>query len=133
MNLLSAILNGFSQVFLQENLLFGIFVAIGLGITSPISLLFALVGLATSLITAHLIGAKEAVINSGLYSFNGILIGITASYFIKQIPIAVGSAVILSAMGTLLYFAISKNNILPFTTPFVLSGWIILLLLRFIK
>src|SRR5207249_4651049 len=99
MNLLKVVLNGFSQVFLQENLIFGALIMLGLAIASPTSLLFGLIGLVASVGTAKMIGVKDAVINSGLYSFNGILIGIVASFFLKQASIIVISTIVLSVLG----------------------------------
>ncbi len=133
MNPLQAVLNGFSQVFLQENLVFGALIMLGLAIASPTALLFGLIGLATSVGTAKMLGAKDAVINSGLYSFNGILIGIVASFFLKQTSTIIISTIALSILGALLFYIFSKNNIPAFTTPFVIAGWIVLIASRFLK
>ncbi len=133
MNLVQAVLNGFSQVFLQENLIFGALILIGLAIASPTTLLFGLLGLTTSVMTAKMLGVKDAVINSGLYSFNGLLIGIVSMFFLKQTSAILISTVVLSALGALVFYLFSKNNIPAFTTPFVLAGWAILLVTRFLK
>jgi len=108
-------------------------IAIGLAVASPIALLFALIGLTSSLLTAHTLGVKDAVINSGLYSFNGILIGIVSFFFLKQTPTTVIVTVVLSVLGALLFYGFSKNNIPAFTTPFVIAGWVALVVSRYFK
>lgn len=132
MNLLPALLNGFSQVFLQENQFFGALIAVGLAIASPISFGLGLVGFLASVITAHLLGVKNTILNSGLYSFNGLLIGVVVFFYIKNITYATTLTIIASIFAALLFYFMSKSNIPAFTTPFVLVGWTALILSRFL-
>ncbi len=133
MNLLKALLSGFSEVFFQENIIFGAFIAIGLGIASPYALLIALIGGLSSIATAHFLGVKDTIINSGVYSFNGLLSGLAISFYMKHAPQSIVFAIIGAIVGTLLFHTVFKNHVPPLTAPFVLTTWGILLILRFIK
>lgn len=133
MSLLPSILNSYSQVFLQENALMGALIIIGLGIASPLALLFSFIGSITSLIVASMMGIQNNIINSGAFGFNGVLIGVVTALYIKQIPLALVMTILGAILGILLFQILTKNNIPAFTAPFVIIGWIIVFALRFIK
>jgi urea transporter len=133
MNNIVVIIKGFGQIFFQDNILLGVLIVAALGIASPVILLFALLGNISSLVTAHLIGAQKSIIETGIYGFNGILVGVVAHLYLKDFPVAVVVTVILSSVATILFFLLSKNGIPPLAFPFVLMAWIILLLLKFLK
>lgn len=133
MQVLYTILKSYSQVFLQDNWLLGALIIIGLAIASPIALLLSFVGLCSSVGTALLLEVPKHTIESGLYGFNAVLVGVAASVFIKSIPASILVTVIASIITALIFYAFSKNNMTALTLPFVLMGWGIILTAKYFK
>ena len=87
----------------------------------------ALLGNIISTLTAYLSGCSRENINSGLYGFNGTLVGIAVGVFM---PITISSIILLvigSCLSTWIARLFSLQCLLSgFTFPFVLVVWILL-------
>lgn len=133
MNIINAVLHGFSQALFQENIIFGILIAVGFLIASPIALILALLGNVSSIISSNLLGAPKNLIETGFYSFNGVLIGAMVSFYVKQLSHALVVTIIASILATIIFHLLFRNHIPPFTFPFVLMSWVLVILLKFLK
>lgn len=133
-NFLTVYLRGASQVFFMENALTGFLFLVAIAYASYLTggwatTLGAVIGLLVATITAQLMDCDEAGISSGLYGFNGILIGVALPTFIAVSPqlwfyIVIGAAV--STVVTASFGAtLTKSWGIPGSTgPFVLTGWL---------
>lgn len=80
MNIINAVLHGFSQVLFQENIIFGILIAVGFLIASPIALILALLGNVSFVISSNLLGAPKNLIEA----FPKIVSIISIFFFLKR-------------------------------------------------
>src|SRR5690606_17657438 len=102
-NFLTACLKGAGQVFFMENSLTGILFFIAIGYASYATGVWAttigaVIGVIVATLTARALEYDEASIHSGLFGFNGILVGVALPTFIAASPelwlyIVVGAAV----------------------------------------
>lgn len=131
---LSQCLRGASQVFFMENVLTGVLFFAAMAFASHASGVWATtigaaVGVVVATLTARLLDCNEDAVASGLFGFNGILVGAALPTFIAASPqlwvyVVVGAAVstvVTAAFGATLTraFAIPGS-----TAPFVLTGWL---------
>jgi urea transporter len=127
-----ALLNGFSQVLLQRNPVCGLFCLLAILISAPSSLGGALLGAVAGLLTAQRRGYAKPERQSGVYSYNGVLLGLLIGYRFEWSPlmplliIACGG---LSAMlmHTWLQTAPRASCLKAYTAPFVLFSWVLLM------
>lgn len=128
----TALLNGFSQIFLQRHPLCGLLRLLAILCSAPALLGGALLGGVAGLLTAQRRGYAKADRQAGLFSYNGILLGLLLSlYFpwsalLPPLIIACGG---LSAMLTQQWLKRSRDDhCLPaYTAPFVGISWLLLL------
>ncbi|NRH26895.1 urea transporter [Pseudomonas sp. MS19] len=126
-----ALLNGFSQIFLQANPRCGLLVLLALCTGAPDLLGGALLGGLCSMLTAQRRGYPAADISQGLYGYNGILLGILITSQFNWSPLN-PLLIMFSAGASSLLLApwmarMRKRRWLPaFTCPFVLLGWLVL-------
>ncbi|QHF43966.1 urea transporter [Pseudomonas sp. S35] len=126
-----ALLNGFSQIFLQRHPLCGLLCLLAILIGAPALLGGALLGGVAGLLTAQRRGYPKAQRQAGLYSYNGVLLGVLISQhfawsaLLPPLILACGG---LSAMLTRqwLKHATQPDDLPAYTTPFVLLGWLLL-------
>lgn len=127
-------LRGTSQVFFMENALTGVLFFAAMAYASYVSGVWATtigaaVGVVVATLTARLMECDDASVDSGLYGFNGVLVGAALPTFIAASPqlwvyVVVGAAastVITAAFSATLT---SKWGIPGSTGPFVLTGWL---------
>jgi urea transporter len=127
----TALLNGFSQIFLQRHPLCGLLCLLAILFTAPALLGGALLGGVAGLLTAQRRGYAKADRQAGLFSYNGVLLGLLLSlYFpwsalLPPLIIACGG---LSAMLTQQWLKRARvSHYLPaYTTPFVGMSWLLL-------
>lgn len=127
----TALLNGFSQIFLQRHPLCGLLCLLAILFTAPALLGGALLGGVAGLLTAQRRGYAKADRQAGLFSYNGVLLGLLLSlYFpwsalLPPLIIACGG---LSAMLTEQWLKRCRDHqCLPaYTAPFVGLGWMLL-------
>jgi urea transporter len=129
-------LRGSAQVMLQNNPLTGLlfFAGIVWGAVSagmPQVAIGALVGLIVATGTAIYIGVDEPSLRSGLYGYNGMLVGVALPTFLTASSLlwaylvfgAVVSVIVMLAIANL----IKTWGVSALTAPFVLTTWLLLL------
>lgn len=127
----SAVLNGFSQIFLQRHPLCGLLCLLAILIGAPALLGGALLGGVAGLLTAQRRGYPKADRQAGLFSYNGVLLGLLLSlYFpwsalLPPLIVACGG---ISAILTQQWLKRSRDHhCLPaYTAPFVGLSWLLL-------
>lgn len=126
-----ALLNGFSQIFLQRHPLCGLLCLLAILIGAPPLFGGALLGGVAGLLTAQRRGYPKAERQAGLYSYNGVLLGLLISQhfawsaLLPPLILACGG---LAAMLTRqwLKHASRPDDLPAYTAPFVGLGWLLL-------
>ncbi|WP_455884572.1 urea transporter [Pseudomonas spelaei] len=126
-----ALLNGFSQIFLQRHPLCGLLCLLAILISAPALLGGALLGGMAGLLTAQRRGYPKGERQAGLYSYNGVLLGLLIgqhfawSALLPPLILACGG---LSAILTRhwLKHAAQPDDLPAYTAPFVGLGWLLL-------
>lgn len=122
------VLRGVGQVIFQNNALSGAIMLAGLFCNSCAAGFMALGAAIISPLTACLLGFDRVAIRSGLYGFNGTLIGIALVCFLPSWPLALLCLVPAAAFSTLLTNWFGRQTLLPtLTSPFVVTTWLLLL------
>ncbi|MGH8390114.1 MAG: urea transporter [Pseudomonas sp.] len=126
-----AMLNGFSQIFLQRNPLCGLLILSAILFTAPALLGGALLGGVAGLLTAQRRNYAKADRQAGLYSYNGVLLGLLLSVYFPwsaMMPPLILAAGGLSAMITQQWLKRARlSQYLPaYTAPFVVLSWLLL-------
>ena len=126
-----ALLNGFSQIFLQAHPGCGLLVLLAIAIGAPQLLGCALLGCLSSTLTAQRRGYAKSDLELGLYGYNGVLLGMLISLqftWSALLPLLI----IFSAGASSLLLAawmqrMRERQWLPaFTFPFVALSWLLL-------
>lgn len=133
-NFPTACLRGAGQVFFMENAFTGLLFLVAIAYASYATGVWAttigaIIGLIVATLTAQILDADKPSINSGLFGFNGILVGLALPTFIAVSPQLWFYIIIGSAVSTVLTSAFSatltKSWGIPGSTgPFVLTGWL---------
>lgn len=126
-----ALLNGFSQIFLQAHPGCGLLVLLAIAIGAPQLLGGALLGGLSSTLTAQRRGYASADIELGLYGYNGILLGMLLSLKFSWSALLPLLIMVSAGLSSLLLAAwlqrIRERQWLPaFTFPFVGLSWLLL-------
>lgn len=126
-----ALLNGFSQIFLQRQPLCGLLCLLAILIGAPTLLGGALLGGVAGLLTAQRRGYPKAERQAGLYSYNGVLLGLLISQHVgwsALLPPLILACGGLSAILTRqwLKHASQPDDLPAYTAPFVLLGWLLI-------
>ncbi|WP_439888773.1 urea transporter [Pseudomonas sp. MBLB4123] len=125
---LRALLNGFSQIFLQSHPGCGLLVLLALALGAPNLLGGALLGGLSGMLVARWRDCPRADIEIGLYGYNGILLGLLASLQFAWSPLLALLIALGGGLSSLLLAPwmtrMRRRGWLPaFTLPFVLLGW----------
>ncbi|WP_454915900.1 urea transporter [Xanthobacter sediminis] len=133
-NFVTASLKGASQVFFMENPLTGIVFFVAMAYASYASGIWATtvgaaIGVVVATLTARLLDCDNKSVASGLFGFNGILVGAALPTFIAPSPQLWVYVVVGAAASTVITAAFSatltgKWGIPGSTGPFVLTGWL---------
>ncbi|MEX5595835.1 urea transporter [Pseudomonas orientalis] len=126
-----ALLNGFSQIFLQRHPLCGLLCLLAILIGAPGLLGGALLGGVAGLLTAQRRGYPKAERQAGLYSYNGVLLGVLISQHLAWSALVVPLILACGGLSAMLVRQWSKYAAQPqalpaYTTPFVGLGWLLL-------
>lgn len=129
-NLISAILNSYSQVFFSENKLFA-------ALLIPVSFLdiwagaSGLTAVLTANIAAYILGYNKLLIQKGAYGFNALLVGLGTGLCFQpsiELFIIIIFVSLLTLFITLALQGILTKYALPYLSiPFLLGIWIIIL------
>lgn len=126
-----ALLNGFSQIFLQRNPLCGLLCLLAILFTAPALLGGALLGGVAGLLTAQRRNYAKADRQAGLFSYNGVLLGLLLALYFPwsaMLPLVIIASGGLSAMITQQWLKRTRlSQYLPaYTAPFVVLSWVVL-------
>jgi urea transporter len=127
----TALLNGYSQIFLLRHPLCGLLCLLAVGWAAPQLLGGALLGTFTGWLTAKRRHYPIADINSGLYGYNGALLGLLLSAklaWAPLLPLLIISSSGLSSIGLNLWLRHNRKYASwpAYTAPFVLLSWLFL-------
>lgn len=125
------IFRGMGQVMFQNNVYSGILFFAGIFYNSWILGLAALFGTVISTVTAMILKYPEEDIQNGLYGFNGALTGIAMLFYFGFNPVTIVALIIGAVCSSLLMHGV-KKLIPPFTAPFVVVTWVLIILLLFV-
>lgn len=121
----TALFNGFSQIFLQRHPLCGLCCLLALLCGAPGLVGGALLGAIAGLLTAQRRGYPKAERQAGLYSYNGVLLGLLISLNVAWSPLQPLLIIAAGGLGAILVRHWPRS--LPvYTAPFVLLGWTLL-------
>ncbi len=122
-----ALLNGFSQIFLQRNPLCGLLCLLAILIGAPALFAGALLGGVAGLLTAQRRGYPKAERQAGLYSYNGVLLGLLISQHFAWSALLPPLILACGGLAAMLTRQWLKHATLPaYTAPFVGLGWLLL-------
>lgn len=123
------ILIGFAQIMLQPSPLVGVAFLVGAFLNSFMLTLFGLVGCFAGVLMALVCRFPRGERLDGLYGFNGALVGLGLGYFYgTSLPILI--PVLLGGMASsMVMYRMLRFSLRPFTFPFVLVTWVIMLFL----
>lgn len=125
------IFRGIGQVMFQNNIYSGMLFLAGIFYNSWILGLAALFGTIISTTAAIMLKYPHEDINNGLYGFNGALTGIAILFYFGFNPVTIVALIIGAVCSSLLMHGI-KKLIPPFTAPFVMVTWVLIILLLFV-
>ena len=125
------ILRGLGQVMFQNNSYAGLLFLAGIAANSPLFAAAALVGVITATLTAMALEADRSLVRSGMFGFNGALVGIALLYFLAPTPLTWACVVLASACSTLLMAALLAAfhvwRLPALTAPFVFTSLVFFL------
>jgi urea transporter len=107
-------LRGVGQVFFQENALTGACFVLGIGLSSPLMAVGAVVGTAIGTATAFGLKFDKSEQAAGIYGFNAALVAIATLFFFRVAPLALLLLGVSSFVATILTWL--ARRYLPFPT-----------------
>lgn len=133
---IDASLRGVSQVVFQDHLPCALLILLAVAWAAydgrhPALLVGALLATAIATLTARLLGADAALLERGLFGYNGMLVGIALPTFLAATPalwacVALGA--VLSTVAMLAFITLLRPwRLQVLTAPFVLITWCLLL------
>ncbi|MCU9948634.1 urea transporter [Pseudomonas sp. PDM13] len=117
-----ALVRGFGQVIFLADPVAGACVFLGLLLASWRVALWALFGSALSLALGLWLRLPTDALLAGLFSLNGVLIGITLGKRLASLPVVVIGV----ALGTLLQPGFAAFQLPAMTAPFILACWLVI-------
>ena len=123
-----AVFRGLGQVMFQDSWIAGIAFSIGLVLHSRHAAAWALIGSAVGLVAARSLGYPETLVQTGIFSFNGVLTGIALGDKFRDNAMMPIVGVVLSVV---IIRGFQSTSIPALTAPFVLSTWVIILVNKF--
>lgn len=126
----TALCAGFGQVFLQRQPMCGALCLLAIAVGAPGLLGGALLGGAAGLLTAQRRDYPKAQRQAGLYSYNGILLGLLLSHYLPwsaMLPLLIIASAGISALFTHQWLK-RVPGLAPYTAPFVAIGWALMAL-----
>lgn len=127
--ILREVLTGIAQIMLQPSPMVGVAFLAGAFLNSPILAIFALVGCLSSTLTAWALKFPDEERYDGLYGFNGGLVGLGTGYFYDTQAWLLAFVVVGGMITSIIMYRMLRGGIRPFTFPFVVTTWMIMLLL----
>src|SRR5690606_18284374 len=125
------ILRGIGQVMFQNNALSGLLFLAGIFYNSWLLVLAVVLGTIISTATAQILKYSSIEIEDGIYGFNGALVGVAIWFFFGFSIVTTVVSIAGAALSTILMYEMKKIAP-PFTAPFVLITWLLILVLLFV-
>ncbi|WP_156948108.1 urea transporter [Marinobacterium jannaschii] len=126
---LDPLFHGFAQIGFQQNRLSGLLFIIAIALGSPLMLLAALAAVGTAYLTASWLGADRKDLQAGLYGYNPALMAIA---LVIWLPLSWSLVLMVLAGGAvtalIMYAFRQHSRIPPYSVPFILTAWLMLLL-----
>ena len=132
-NFTKSIFRGIGQVMLQKNAITGLLFLIGIFYASWLMGIGALMGVFVGTITALILKYEEKDILNGLYGFNGTLVGIALLFFFNPTILLFLLLTIAVVVSTIVMHFMYKNNLSPYTFPFVITTWVFIFLIKILN
>lgn len=130
-NYVLVILRGMGQVMFQNNALSGLLLLAGILYNSWLLGLSVILGTVISTATAQVLRYSQGEIEDGIYGFNGALVGVAIWFFFGFSIVTTVVLIAGAALSTILMYGM-KKAVPPFTAPFVLITWLLILILLFV-
>lgn len=124
-------LRGVGQVMFQNNALSGFLLLAGIFYNSWLLGLAVILGTVISSATAQVLKYSKSDIENGIYGFNGALVGVAIGFFFGFSVVTTAVMLVGAALSTILMYKM-KKLVPPFTAPFVLITWLLILVLLFV-
>lgn len=121
------ILIGIAQIMFQPSALVGAAFVVGMLINSHILAMFGLIGCLFSTVLAIVLKFPEEEISTGLYGFNGALVGLGIGYFFGTYPVLLIAVVVGAGVSAVIMYQMLRRGFVPFTFPFVVTTWAVML------
>jgi urea transporter len=125
------ILRGIGQVMFQNNALSGLLFLAGIFYNSWLLALAVVLGTVVSTVAAQILKYSSIEIEDGIYGFNGALVGVAIWFFFGFSIVTTVFLIAGAALSTILMYEM-KTIAPPFTAPFVLITWLLILVLLFV-
>lgn len=130
------VLKGYGQVIVCLNPFTGFLLCLAIFFLSGIIGLLTLLAVIASTSCAFIIGARPLHIHSGIYGFNGVVLGVAWLWFIKINIISIILLVIFACLSTILMKILidlssrTKTNLPIFSVPALTLIWLLFISLR---
>lgn len=125
---LDTALRGVAQVILLDNAYSGLLCLVAIFVNSPLQSAAALAGSSLGTATALLLRADQQGLRSGLYGFNGCLIGLAMPVFLGGNPAMWLFGLLAAALSAAVMVAHRRAApfLPPLTAPFVIGTWAVI-------
>lgn len=127
---LQSILNGISQIMLQENVITGVLFLVGVSIGSLKLGVGLLAGSVIGTLTASILKFNKENTKQGLFGFSSALVGVAVFLFLKFNLISIILLIVGAIVSSIIQNEFIKRNIPIFTFPFVFITWIIYFIVK---
>jgi len=130
----NSFLSSSAQIMLQSSAVTGFLFLIGVGINSFTMLLGCVLAILSSLAIAKLLEYDSDHVKKGFYGFNAALVGIAVFSFLPFSLISLTLVILGGALSALImHMMMLKISCVPaLTAPFILTIWMIILLIDFL-
>jgi urea transporter len=122
-----SLFSSLGQVMFQGSVIAGVVFLAALAAGSLNAAAYGLMGAAAGIAASLLFGLPLALVNIGIYGYNGVLASIAFSGAKKNALLLAACA---AALSTLVLFAFQSAGIIALTAPFVFSAWMVMAALK---
>lgn len=123
---------GFGEIFFQDDAISGYLILLGILVNSRIGAVMAFVGALISILVAELLHVRETNIHLGMFSYSAILTAIALGGLFYVLTwrcfiFTMFGVVITTWLYAALDAVLAPLNLPPYTAPFVLTTWLMLM------
>ncbi len=134
--LVQILLKGYGQVMMCSNATTGAYLFLAMLLVSYQIALLSLIGVFISSMTAYLLWARPFHVNSGLYGYNGAVLGIAWPWLFPLTPLSIIIFLVLSSLSSVILKFLTERSIrtrinLPvLTTPALILVWLVFFIIQ---